>query len=264
MPPFYEIRSSEMSVIRNGKPLSFPAHLHSSIEILYVFSGAQSLEIDGIAYSINAGEAAVIFPDIIHSYHRTGSANTEALILIFHPRLLGALIPSLGNVRPLVPRLPQASIHPDALYAFEHIRREDDITLKLGWLHVIMSHLLQQMELQPRQQPPVQELPRKIIEFVAEHFTEPLTLEALAAEFCISKYYISRIFSNHIKMNFRNYLALLRAEYASKLILTTNASLTSICGNAGFDSQRTFNRAFLAIYGMPPRKFRAQWIKHRH
>ncbi|WP_339301819.1 helix-turn-helix transcriptional regulator [Paenibacillus sp. FSL R5-0623] len=94
------------------------------------------------------------------------------------------------------------------------------------------------------------------MEYLSNHFTESITLDSLAAEFNVSKYYISRIFSNKIKINLRNYLSMLRVEYASMLIRTTDASLTTIGVNAGFDSQRTFNRVFRAIYGMTPRDFK--------
>ena len=57
-------------------------------------------------------------------------------------------------------------------------------------------------------------------------------------------------------MNFRSYLGLTRAEYASKLIRMTNDSLTDISSNSGFESYRTFNRTFNSIYGCSPRDYK--------
>ena len=58
-------------------------------------------------------------------------------------------------------------------------------------------------------------------------------------------------------MNFRNYLGALRSEYAANLLRTTEDTMTDICGKAGFDSQRSFNRIFKTIYNMSPREYRA-------
>ncbi|MEK4660610.1 helix-turn-helix domain-containing protein [Priestia sp. FSL H7-0729] len=70
------------------------------------------------------------------------------------------------------------------------------------------------------------------------------------------------MFSKRFKMNLQNYLSMLRVEYASMLIRTTNASLTTVWINAGFDRQLTFNRVFQAIYGMIPRDFKNNVSKH--
>lgn len=256
MLPFYEIRKDDLSVIRNAKQISFPAHMHGYIEILYVLSGSQRVEINEKMYELHKGDVALIFPDIIHRYETSGYPTTNEVLLIIHPKIFGGLFPDLTRFHPENPIVTQPFIHEDVASAFERIKREDDYAIKLGWTHIIMSHLLREIEFKQIQRSPIQDLSKKLMEYLSNHFTEPITLDSLAAEFNVSKYYISRIFSNKIKINLRNYLSMLRVEYASMLIRTTDASLTTICVNAGFDSQRTFNRVFRAIYGMTPRDFK--------
>lgn len=256
MLPFYEIQAKDLRLIRMTSQLTFPAHLHANIEILYVFSGVQYLEIDETAFEIHEGEAAIIFSDIVHRYDQKGEGPVDSILILCNPRLFGGGFPDFTNFQPVTPVIPIERIHEEAVYALRHIKKKDEFTVKLGWTYVIISHLLRHIELKQRQRIPVQDMPKKIMEYLAKNFTEPITLDSLAAEFCVSKYYISHIFSDRIKMNFRNYLGMLRAEYAAKLIHTTDASLTTISSNAGFDSQRTFNRVFHAKYGMSPREFK--------
>ncbi len=45
---------------------SFPAHLHQSIELLYMVEGSCTIEIDNTAYRFNAGDFAITFPYHIH------------------------------------------------------------------------------------------------------------------------------------------------------------------------------------------------------
>ncbi len=57
-------------------------------------------------------------------------------------------------------------------------------------------------------------------------------------------------------MNFRRYLNHIRLEYAIQLIKTSNAPLTDVWAESGFNSQRSFNRAFMEIMGTTPREYR--------
>lgn len=86
-------------------------------------------------------------------------------------------------------------VHEDVAVAFENVKRDDDYAIKLGWNYIIIAHLIREIEFEQVQQLPVQDLSKKLMEYLVTHFTEPITLDTLAFEFNVSKYYISRIFS---------------------------------------------------------------------
>ncbi len=257
MVPFYEIQPSDLNIIKNRRELFFKPHLHKHIEIVYVTKGGQHMNIDNKDYNIAQGEAAVIFPDRTHNYFRTEQRDTEEVILICSPKVLGTVFPNLYSVVPDNPIIKKENIHPDAVYAFSKLDAEQTSAINLGYTLIILSHLLPNMKMSKTQHMPIEDITVRLIEYVSTAFAQPLTLDSLAKEFHVSKYYISHIFSDKIRMNFRNYLGALRAEYAANLLRTTDDSMTDICSKAGFDSQRSFNRIFKTIYNMSPREYRA-------
>lgn len=254
MIPFYELQPSDLTVIHNTRELYFHSHLHEQIEIIYVLSVGQHMNINGQKYEIKPGQAAIIFPDTVHHYYRNEWRNAESVILIITPSLFGGIFPNLNKMTPETPIVTE--IDEATEFAFRQLSDCSSFSEKLGWSIVIFSKIIDQLHLKKNAAAPVEHLTQKIIQYIGQNFKQDITLETLAKEFSVSKFYISHIFSDKIKINFRNYLALIRAEYAASLIRSTNDSMTNICSCSGFASQRTFNRAFKQIYGMTPREYK--------
>lgn len=254
MIPFYEFQTSDLTVIHNTRELYFHSHLHDQVEIVYVFSDGQHMNIDGKDYEIKAGQAAIIFPDTVHHYYRNERRSTEEVLIISSPKLYGGVFPDLNEMKSETPVITGIDEATD--FAFRQIAACSAFAEKLGWSIVIISKLIDKLELKKNSGAPVEHLTQKIVHYIGHNFKQDITLDTLAEEFSVSKYYISHIFSDKIKINFRNYLALIRAEYAAGLIRSTSDSITNICGCSGFTSQRTFNRAFKQIYGMTPREYK--------
>lgn len=255
---FYEIQPNELTLIRNKRELFFRIHLHKYIEILHVYKGVQLVDIDGISYEINEGDTVVIFPDTIHNYYKKGGIETDEILIIFDYKVINTagVFPNINNLHLKTPVIRKSVLHQDAKIALNQIAESELLSLRLGWLYIIMSHILNASELIPNKNSPIENITQKIILYIEQNFKNNITLDTLAIELGVSKYYISGIFTNKIKMNFRSYLGLMRAEFAKKLIRSTNKNITEICSEAGFESQRTFNRIFKEIYGITPRELR--------
>lgn len=254
MVPFYEFQPSDISVIHNRRELYFHSHLHKEIEIVYVFDIGQHMNIGGKDYEIGAGTAAIIFPDTVHYYYREEWRPTDEVLVICSPKLYSNMFGDLTGVTSDSPIITE--IDKTTKNAFKMIAKCTSPTERLGWSIIILSRLLSRVNMMRGESVPVEHLVQKIIEYIAQNFKQDISLDTLAQEFSVSKYYISRIFSEKIHMNMRAYLSLIRAEYAAGLIRTTNDSITNICSCSGFTSQRTFNRTFRQIYNMTPREYK--------
>ena len=78
----------------------------------------------------------------------------------------------------------------------------------------------------------------------------------MANDLAVSKYVLSRMFAKTFHCNFKKYLNGIRLNYAISALENTNESITNISLDAGFESQRTFNRVFKDRYKMTPREYR--------
>ena len=67
---------------------------------------------------------------------------------------------------------------------------------------------------------------------------------------------LSRVFSGTFHRNFNQYLNETRLNYAGAMLEYTSRTVTDICMESGFESQRTFNRVFMQSYRMTPREYR--------
>lgn len=255
---FYEVRQKSFSVKNNLEEVSFGAHIHSDIEILYMREGSQRIEVENKEYTVQAGEAAMIFPNVKHSYIKGTEPvrKTDAVLIICSGKIYKSFFPDLSEFVPQTPIIPARNVSRDARYSFGAADKTQNRDVQLAWIVIILSEMVGQLTLTHRKPFPIEDVSYKIVRYIYEHFNEQLSLESVAAALSISKSYVSRIFSEKIKMDFRRYLSVLRAEYAIKLMRGTSDSLTVIAANAGFNSQSSFNRAFREIYGMTPREFR--------
>lgn len=62
-------------------------------------------------------------------------------------------------------------------------------------------------------------------------------------------------------MNFNQYLNDARLRYACYRLENTRDSITNICMDSGFESQRIFNRVFKERYKMPPSEYRNAYVR---
>lgn len=92
--------------------------------------------------------------------------------------------------------------------------------------------------------------------YIAEHFTEDLTLEGISAYAGFSKFHFERIFSDYTGVTFYQYLQQMRINYAQTLLSNSGLSITDISYQAGFASSTAFTRAFKKSTGYPPSQFR--------
>lgn len=92
---------------------------------------------------------------------------------------------------------------------------------------------------------------------IDESFREDLSLGAVAHRVNVSAGYFSMMFKRTTGMNFIDYVARVRIEYAKHLLQNVRLRVSEVAYDVGFQSISQFNRAFRRIVGESPRGWRA-------
>lgn len=96
----------------------------------------------------------------------------------------------------------------------------------------------------------------EVTSFLHTHYSEELSLQAIAEQFSVSPFYLSRQFKRITGSNFVSYLQQIRVRNAQQLLLHTNKWVKDVCEECGFTSFSQFNRVFGKFCGLTPSAFR--------
>lgn len=259
MLPFYEKQNENIRAYFTHS-MQFPLHLHSALELLYVESGSLSMIIDGKPYPLGPTTLAIAFPNLTHSYEVLPDTDYSGVIAICDPKVLPDFAQTFAKSIPVCPILTGEQLHPDVLFALYGLEKEystsQDPVVSKAYFQLLLGRVLPILPLKPADSESAPDLTYRLVQYISQHFKEPLSLSLVANHLGVSKYHLSRIFSQKLHMNFNEYVNQLRADHAATLIRTTDYTFTYISLEAGFENQRTFNRVFRQFYGKTPSEFR--------
>jgi AraC-like DNA-binding protein len=97
---------------------------------------------------------------------------------------------------------------------------------------------------------------RAAVEYVQQHYAEPLPLENVAHVAGFAPTHFSRLFQRREGMTFADYVRTLRLERAKQLLTSTELDVTRVADLSGFRSAQYFCRAFRRATGKTPLDFR--------
>lgn len=102
------------------------------------------------------------------------------------------------------------------------------------------------------------------IDYIANHYNEPLTIEQLASSLFISKYHLINLFNKSIGIPPYRYLTEYRLNQSKFLLLNTDLMVSEIASKVGFNSESQYIKLFNQYMGTTPKQFRKRNLSLPH
>ncbi len=255
----YEKEAKEISVEwKNSVHIS--PHLHEVIEMIYVTDGTVELGVGCELFHMEKGDFAIVFPNVIHHYQVFGAGKNKAIYLSLRPSLIPGFYEDLQKYSPQYPIMKKDKVPVDIVNSIKALMDLQNMNRMMiqAYAQLILAHVFSDMEMIDKDAIGCDDIIYSAVEYVAKNFREEITLDKMACDLGVSKYVLSRMFAKTFHCNFNKYVNGVRLNYVISALESTNVSITSICLDAGFESQRTFNRVFKEQYKMTPREYRTK------
>lgn len=107
-----------------------------------------------------------------------------------------------------------------------------------------------------RQREPAMQRLSRILDYIHDHWSEPLSLSDIAVREFLTVSYLSRFFQKHLHTTFTEYLTELRLSHAAQLLGASGDSVTKIAYACGFRNVSAFIGYFRGRYGVTPGQYR--------
>lgn len=249
-------------------------HTHDFDEIVIVASGSGKQYVNNEGYSVRAGDVFVIKGEAIHYYENVD--NLKVYNVGFKPWVLKDFSPmllknagyhSLFVFEPAYRRKNHFSeklhLETPALFALIEMLEKLKSELEIPNNELLVTGLFMQItgylcrHLKPSKSSSKLENPgKKIIDYIEENLSEPISLSELAEFSGMSKNGIIAMFSRLYGVTPLRYINNARLYRAELLLKNTEKPITELALECGFGDSNYFSRAFKAYRGKTPREYR--------
>ncbi|MGC5771394.1 response regulator transcription factor [Paenibacillus pabuli] len=100
---------------------------------------------------------------------------------------------------------------------------------------------------------------KMLLEYMHEHFDQPLGLAEVAKHFHFNPSYLSSYFSSHKKEGFNEYLNKIRIERAEELLRSDDVTISEISSMVGYSDHSYFCKVFKKFTGLSPSRYRRKF-----
>lgn len=245
-----------------GHSLECATHLHYNVEIAFIYDGETDVSIDNSpAASACGGDVILVFPNQVHAF--STKVSERHILLIFDPQTLPEFsslftehIPTANiirgaandrELRALIERISELYSKSEAPYKDSILR---------GYLLAFVGRLFSLAKFKKVNAEDIHAL-GSVMNYCIAHYRDNLSLDLLQKKLHISKYYISHIMNQKLGMGFNDYINSIRISNACRLLSETDDPVSEISAAVGFNTVRTFNRAFVKHIGSSPREYRS-------
>jgi len=255
----------EVGYLQATKPHKSKRNKLISYLFFIVQSGSGTLSYEGELYNLHSGDC--VFIDCKKGYYHETSDDLWKLAWVHFNG------PSLSYVYDkYLERGGLSVFHPDNIEGYAsiifnlyNIASEDSYVKDMRINENLSSLLTKLMEDSWHEAKEIRSSKRQnlfeVNNYLNEHYREKISLDELAGEFYVNKFYLTRIYKEQFGVSINTYLTQLRITKAKQLLRFTDESVESIGESTGLGAIAYFSRTFKKIEGLTPSEYRNQWMR---
>lgn len=249
-----------------------PMHWHSEFEINYVREGSAEFICGEEKFTSSKGDIIITQPNVMHSIYPCADTSQVYDTLVFSKDIFGSSERDRyvsQCIRPLENgsmRIPMHITPAHHYYSELEMITENIFSCAKGdspQLDMLMrSELIKLFWLLETEAETDTELCRSdmiirpALEYIAEHYSETISLKQLAASVHLSESYFMSRFHKHVGLTATEYISHFRIDKACKALIGTKKNVLEIAWECGFSNISNFNRQFRRITGCSPTEYR--------
>ena len=233
---------------------------------------------NGRSYLLTEGDILILAPQQLHTF-RTVTMDTRYIHLSIQKKLIELpqehffqrdFVEPLFNGQLRLPELirPDDPLYPAIHSALQILDRQKEGSAEyktqlfsaiVAFCACLMPHCtpISPKELAENDQ---QHTILACLNYIKAHYTERVTLQAMADHVHLHPNYLCALFKEHTGRTVFEYLERYRVRKAVHLLRSTNLPISRIAERCGFNSISFFSRKFHAITGFSPLQYRKHYV----
>ena len=258
--PYFTHLHFHFSCDEKPDPAAYERHFHEFYVLIYLYRGIGTYMVEGARYDLRPGTLLLLRPGEFHYVALSPDHPYERFVLHFARTALGS------DADTILKEFNNAPLGDGSFYAAPEVTEEVQQTilrfrelsrlpkdkseamarLLLGQLLIALS------EIPHRPSADTEALGARAIRYLGEHITDPFSLDTLAHQLLVSKFYLCRAFKDYNGISIRSYLLRKRILLA-KNCLAAGKKPAEAADAAGFSDYSSFYRAYKKITGHSPK-----------
>ena len=251
-------------------------HWHDEMEFIFIESGSGLVRLNRETLHVHKGDLLVVNRGVLHSMKTDPRNILYYKSIVFDPNYLAGMTGDLCQEQLITPLIthqaefihrisPNATGYEHLLQIFEQIHtcyneKEPYYYVKLKSLfYAFFYEMLAANHITPADQTEQNKSLASIkyvLDYINAHYNEPLTAKELTELSNYSEYYFMKLFRQYTGKTLIEYINDLRLEKSKTLLLHSDASVTEVALECGFNNTSYYIKKFQQANGMSPHKFR--------
>lgn len=250
-----------VSSAKYGGDWNSTPHTHNFSELFYVIGGVGQFFINDAVYPVSANDLIIVNPNVEHT-EISFNANPLEYIVLGVEGLELSITDKQEKQFCIVNFRDQKD---NILFYLKSMLREiEEKTpgyemICQDLMEILAILLMRQTDYSAVMAPSHKNSPRlctNVRRYIDEHFKENITLDILAEQTHVSKYYMVHAFTQEYGISPINYMISRRIEEAKHLLRNGDYALAHISHILGFSSPSYFSQTFKKQTGMSPNEYR--------